>query len=78
MTPRAAVKLLLGFVLGLPIIQAIFAWVASLMAAMGDETTATVLGHINNITRIAWIVSLVGLVVVLAIQSLEKTNNNTQ
>lgn len=72
MTSRTAVRLLLLLVLGLPILQAVFAWVGGLLTAMGDAATAEVLGYVNTATRIAWLVSVVGLVVVLAVHSLEE------
>lgn len=75
MASRTSVKLLLGLVLGLPILQAVFVWVGGLLAAMGDETAANVLGSVNTVTGIAWLASVVGLVVMLAIRSLEQPPN---
>jgi hypothetical protein len=72
MTLRWAVRLLLGAVLGLPLVQAIFLWVAGLLRAMGDEAAAAVIGHLNTAAGVLWLVSLVGLVVTLAMQSLER------
>ncbi len=72
MTSRAVLKLLLGLVLGLPLLQAVFVWVAGLLAAMGDTATADVLGYVNTATRVTWLASLVGLVVLLAVHSLEE------
>ena len=72
MTLRWAVRLLLGAVLGLPLVQAIFLWVAGLLRAMGDEAAAAAIGHFNIAVGVLWLVSLVGLVVTLAMQSLER------
>ena len=73
MNSRSAIKLLLILVLGLPLLQAVFSWVSGLLIAMGDEVAADVLGHINTVMRVAWLVSIVGLVVVLAIQNVENS-----
>ena len=72
MTARSAVRLLLVLVLGLPLIQAVLAWVSGLLGAMGDAAAAGVLDHINTGARVAWLVCLVGLVVILALRSLEE------
>lgn len=72
MTSRTAVKLLLILVLGLPILQVVFTWVGGLLSAMGDGAAAGVLEHLGTTVRITWLVSIVGLIVMLAIQSLEE------
>lgn len=72
MTLRAAIRLLVGLVLGLPLLQAIFTWVTRLLTAMGDQAAAGVLGHITLAASVLWIVSLVGLVLALAVQSLDQ------
>jgi hypothetical protein len=71
----SAVKLMLALTLGLPLLQAVLMWVGGLLTAMGDPTTSTVLGHINTATGIAWLVSVVGLVVALALQSLDEPHD---
>jgi hypothetical protein len=68
---RTAVKVLLALVLGLPLLQAVLVWVGRLFQALGDVGTTMVLGHVNTAIGIAWLVSVVGLVVGLALQSLE-------
>ena len=75
MRSRTAVKLLLALVLGLPLLQAVLVWVGGLLTAMGDPTTSSVLGHISTAIGIVWLVSVVGLVVALAIQSLEEPHD---
>jgi hypothetical protein len=71
MTLRNMTKLLLLFVLGLPLMQAVLAWVEGLLTAMGDKSAATIVDHITTIAGALWLVTLVGLVVSLAIQSLD-------
>ena len=73
MIARTAVKFLLVLVLGLPLLQAVFSWVSGLLSAMGDGTAAEVIAHLNTAGRVAWLVSIVGLVVALAVESVEKT-----
>ncbi len=72
MRSRSAVKLLLALTLGLPLLQAVLVWVGGLLTAMGDPTTSSVLGHVNTAFGIVWLVSVVGLVVALALQSLDE------
>jgi hypothetical protein len=75
MRSRSAVKLMLALTLGLPLLQAVLVWVGGLFTAMGDPTTSTVLGHVNTATGIVWLVSVVGLVVALALQSLDEPHD---
>jgi hypothetical protein len=71
MTLRNATKILLFLVLGLPLLQAVLMWVESLLTAMGDEAATVVVSHIVTIAGGLWLVALVGMVVILAIQSLD-------
>jgi hypothetical protein len=73
-TLRNTTKLLLLFVLGLPLMQAVLTWVKGLLTAMGDEAAAVVVSHIGTIAGGLWLVTLVGLVVTLAIQSLDNSS----
>jgi hypothetical protein len=71
MTLPHAVRSLLFAVLGLPLVQAVLAWVARLLAAMGDNAGANVVGHLNTAIGVLWLLVLVGLVVALAVNTLE-------
>lgn len=73
MTLRFATKTLLILALGLPVIQCVLIWVRGLVAAMGDEAGAAFTGHVGTVCLAAWSVSLVGLVIVLAINSLNES-----
>jgi hypothetical protein len=73
MTLRSAIRWLLVLTLGLPILQSLLVWVAGLLSAMGDAAAASVLGRINIAAGVLWLACLVGLVVVLALQSLEES-----
>jgi hypothetical protein len=68
--------LLVILVLGLPIASVLFTWIAGLLAAMGDASAANVLGHVNTVVRVAWLVSLVGIVVVLGLESLDRNRTD--
>jgi hypothetical protein len=72
MTLRCAVRWLLILTLGLPLAQSLLAWVAGLLSAMGDAPAAAVIGHINTGAGVVWLLSLVGLVITLALQSLNQ------
>jgi len=72
MTSRTTVKLLLAFVLGLPILLAVFGWVVGLLTALGDTGAATVLQHLSTGVSILWLVCVVGLVVALAVETLDE------
>jgi len=71
MTSRTAVKLLLGFALGLPVLLAVLGWVAGLLTAMEDLAAAGVLHNLSTGFRVLWIVTVVGLVIALAVESLD-------
>lgn len=73
MNLRTALISLLVLVLGLPILSVMLTWVAGLLSAMGDPAAANVLSHINTAVRVFWLVALVGNVVVLALESLDRT-----
>lgn len=70
MQSRAAIKVLLILVLALPVLQAVLAWVGRLFQALNDAATATVLGHVSTATGVIWLASVVGLVVALALVTL--------
>lgn len=71
MTSRTAVKLMLAFVLGLPILLTVLGWVGRLLTAMGDAAAAAVLRHGSTGLSVVWLVSVVGLIVALAVESLD-------
>jgi hypothetical protein len=70
---RTALISLLVLVLGLPILSVVLTWVAGLLTAMGDNAAANVLSHINTAVRVLWLVALVGNVVVLALEALDRS-----
>ena len=72
MNSRTALKLLLVLVLGLPLVQGVLYWVDGLLGAMGDEATGHVIEYVNTAFGILWLISLVGLVVILAVQNLDE------
>ena len=67
MTLRSATKTLLGMAIGLPIVQAVMFWVGGLLANMGDEGGAKIIGHVVTACQVVWAVSVVGLVITLAL-----------
>jgi len=71
MVSRTAVKILLAFVLGLPVLMTVLRWVGGLLTAMGDASATTVLQHLNTGASVLWLVSVVGLVIALAVQNFE-------
>jgi hypothetical protein len=73
MSSRGALKLVLGLVLGLPVVQATLLWSARLLlAALGDESAVHVLDRVNLATGVAWLLSLIALVVVLGLRALDE------
>jgi hypothetical protein len=68
-TLRSTVVLLLCLILGLPLGHFVLVWVAGLLTAMGDAEAAHVLGRINVALGVLWLLSLVGLVVVLGVRA---------
>lgn len=73
MNLRTSLITLLVLVLGLPILSVVLTWVAGLLTAMGDTGAANVLSHINTALRVLWLVALVGNVVVLALETLDRS-----
>lgn len=72
MASRSAVKLLLAFVLVLPVLMAILGWVAGLLTAMKDDTAADILRDLSTGFSVLWLVTVVGLVIALAVESLDE------
>jgi hypothetical protein len=68
-TLRSTVVLLLCLILGLPLVYLALVWVAGSLAAMGDAEAAHVLGRINVGLGVLWLLSLLGLVVVLGVRA---------
>ncbi len=67
MTLRSATKTLLVLALALPIVQAILIWIRGLLASMGDDAGAAIIGHIGTVCQVVWSISLVGLVITTAL-----------
>ena len=67
MTLRSATKTLVVLALALPVVQVVLIWIRGLLASMGDNAGATAIGHVGTACLVAWTVSLVGLVIVLAL-----------
>ena len=78
MTLRSATKVLLAFALGLPVIQTVLIWVAGLLKSMGDEAGATIIRHVGTGCQVVWAVTLVGLVIVLALVTLDNRPQNEE
>lgn len=76
MNLRTALISLLVLVIGLPILSVVLTWVAGLLTAMGDTGAANVLGHVNTAVRVLWLVAIVGNVVVLALETLERSRED--
>jgi hypothetical protein len=72
MNCRCLIRLLLMLVLGLPLVQATLLWVGGLLHAMGDEAASRVIGHFSTTVGVAWLLTLVGLVVALAAKALNE------
>jgi hypothetical protein len=72
MTLRTALKTLLGFALGLPLLQSLLFWIAGLLAAMGDAAGAACLHRTNTVLGVLWLASLTGLVIALAFRALDE------
>jgi hypothetical protein len=70
MTLRSATTTLLVLVLALPVAQIVLLWVRGLLLSMGDPDGAAMIGHVGTACQVAWALCLVGLVVVLALVSL--------
>jgi hypothetical protein len=67
MTLRSATKTLLVLTLALPVAQSVLIWVRGLLTSMGDQQGGAIIGHVGMACQVAWTISLVGLVIVLAL-----------
>jgi hypothetical protein len=72
MTQRSALKTLLVLALALPVVQCVLIWVRGLVASMGDQDGAAVIGHVGTACLVVWSISLLGLIIVLAIITLNE------
>lgn len=78
MTLRAALKMLLAAALALPVIECVLIAIRSLVLSMGDAGGAGFVGYIATACLIAWALSLIGLLIVLAaIESLKPNDDDT-
>jgi hypothetical protein len=71
-TLRAATKALLLLALALPVVMAVLVWVGGLLRAMGDPGGAAAVGYVGVACQAVWAISLVGLVIVLALTTVEE------
>ncbi|MEM9658747.1 MAG: hypothetical protein AAF961_10335 [Planctomycetota bacterium] len=71
MNLRSMVKLLLGLAIGLPLLQSLLHWIGGLLTAMGDTAAAAVLANVHTAAGVLWLISLLGLLVLLAVRSLD-------
>lgn len=71
---RYWLKVLVALALGLPVVQCVLIWVRGLVASMGDQTGAAFVGHVGTVCLAAWSAALVGLVIILAINSLNENS----
>ena len=69
MNLRLAIKLLLGLVLGLPVLQTLLFWVAELLEAMGDAAVAEFFHRACVGVGSVWLAAIVGLVIVLGFRA---------
>jgi hypothetical protein len=67
-SPRLIVRLLIG-ALGLPIVLCVLLGLARLLDAMQDHDGAVAVGHFALAVAVLWVVDLIALVIVQAIQS---------
>jgi heme A synthase len=70
MNLRKAIATLLVLAIGLPIVQALLAWVAVLLEAMGDDQAAGIVRGVNMALGVAWLASLVALTVTLGLKAI--------
>jgi hypothetical protein len=67
MTLRSVIKTLVVLSLGLPVVHCVLIWVRGMVASMGDQEGASIIGHAGTACLAAWSISLVGLVILLGV-----------
>jgi hypothetical protein len=71
---RKTIRWLVGFILGLPLLQSLLTWTAALLRAMADEAAGAAVARLGLACGVAWLVCLLALVVCLGLKaSLEPT-----
>jgi hypothetical protein len=70
MTLRSATKTLVVLSLALPVVNIVLLWVRGLVMNMGDVKGAEMLGHLGTLCQVTWAAGLVGLVIVVALATL--------
>jgi hypothetical protein len=74
---RFPLKTLLVAALALPVVECVLLGVRYLVLSMGDASGAALIGHIANVCLIIWMLSVVGLVILLAaIESLKPSEDD--
>ncbi len=68
-SPRAVVWLIVG-ALGLPIVLCVLLGLARLLEMMQDQAGAYCLGRVSLAVAVVWVIDLIALVVIQAINSL--------
>ncbi|HVT30673.1 MAG TPA: hypothetical protein VHE81_21875 [Lacipirellulaceae bacterium] len=64
---RSAAKTLLVLAIAMPVVQSVLVWVRGMLASMGDPEGGAIIGYIGTACGIAWLLCLVGLLVVVAL-----------
>jgi hypothetical protein len=72
MTLRSAAKTLLVLAVALPICEAVLVWVVGLTKAMGDPDGVRIITYVGLLCEVVWTISLVGLVILLAVITLNE------
>jgi hypothetical protein len=67
MTLRSAIRALLVVALALPVVECVLMGVRGLLLSLGDERGAAIIGYVGTGCLVAWLLSLVGLLIVVAV-----------
>jgi hypothetical protein len=78
MTLRFATKWLLVLALALPVVQAVLVWIRALLNSMNDAEGAEIIAGVGTICQVVWSVSLVGLLIVLALATLNEPPHHSE
>jgi uncharacterized membrane protein YdcZ (DUF606 family) len=62
-----AMRTLLVLAVGLPVVHAVLTFVSGLLGSMGDAGGAAIVRHVGTACLVAWAVSLVGMLILMAI-----------
>ena len=71
---RQGIRTLLLLVIALPLAHMILSWIKALLVAIHDQPGSEVLEGLTSTCQIGWLLSVVGLLIVMGVDTVLKTD----